>query len=138
MRYYYLTDEDYAKAERNGIKRLTLESRVRKYGWSIERAVNTPSRKAKFTSEQLKIMEKSEINEYTIRYRINHGWSFEDAITIPANTAHIVRKYSDDLIQKAASNGISYSAFKQRVNKGWSIEEAYSIRLGGKKGENIH
>ena len=65
-----------------------------------------------------------------------YGWSFEDAINIPSYALHTVRKYPDEIIQKAASNGISYSVFKQRVNKGWSIEEAYSIRLGGKRNES--
>lgn len=133
MRYYYITDEDYAKAESNGIKRVTLESRVRKYGWDVEKAVNTPIRIGKFSDKQLKLIKESVVNISTIKYRINHGWSFEDAISIPSYSLHTIKKYPDEVIQKAAANGISYSCFKQRVNKGWSIEEACNIRLGGKR-----
>lgn len=134
MRYFYITDEDYAKAEKNGIKKITLESRVRKYGWDVDRAVNTPNlKRSKFSDEQLKLMKESGVNIDTIKYRINHGWSFEDAISIPSYSLHTVRKYPEEIIQKATANGISYSTFRRRVNKGWSIEDAYSIGLGGKR-----
>lgn len=133
MRYLYITDEDYAEAEKNGISKDNLNNRVRRYGWGVDRAIRTPLKKGKFSEEQKDLMQKSNVNIDTIKYRVNHGWSFEDAISIPSYSLHTIKKYPEEIIQKAAANGINYSCFKQRVNKGWSIEEACNIRLGGKR-----
>lgn len=39
---WYITPEEYKIAESNGISRETLNGRVRKCGWSIERACTEP------------------------------------------------------------------------------------------------
>jgi hypothetical protein len=37
-----ITEDDYQRAEANGIKRHTLRNRVRKLKWDKERAINDP------------------------------------------------------------------------------------------------
>lgn len=39
-RYFYITPDDYERAEANGIRRKALSDRVRSYGWDVDKAVN--------------------------------------------------------------------------------------------------
>lgn len=79
-----LTKEQYETAKANGINRQTACSRVRDYGWEIERAISeAPRRKAVlFTEEELKIMKKNKLKERVVERRIRlHGWDRERALT---------------------------------------------------------
>ena len=51
--YFYITPEDYIEAERNGICKDTLETRVRKLGWSVKRAKTEKVRKKHRISKEL-------------------------------------------------------------------------------------
>ena len=86
----YLTDEDYAIAAENGIKRGTVYSRFHNSGWSVERSINKPTMRptAKTGSKYDKyfaIGEKHGIPSNTIRVRLSIGWSANRACTVPVN-----------------------------------------------------
>ena len=84
----YLTDEDYAIAAKNGIKRGTVYSRFHNLQWSIERTINTPTmaRTAKTGSKYDKyfaICENYGIPKRIFNSRIYTGWSLDKACTVP-------------------------------------------------------
>lgn len=81
-----LTKEQYERAKANGINRQTACSRVRDYGWDIERALTEPSRSwgVAFTNDELAIMRKNRLKKGTVKDRINrYGWDRERALTQP-------------------------------------------------------
>lgn len=82
-----MTKEQYEEAKRNGINRQTACSRVRDYGWTIERAISEPPRrkvKMEFTTEERKLMRKHQLKEETVYLRIKrYGWDRERALTQP-------------------------------------------------------
>ena len=80
---YYITDEEYAIAERNGISKDTLNFRIRRMGWNKERALNTPARKYTDRTKQIEIAESNGISRRTFYDRLADGWKVEDAYTIP-------------------------------------------------------
>jgi len=88
----YLTDENYATAAENGIKRGTVYSRFHNLQWSIERTISTPTmaRTAKTGSKYDKyfaICENYGIPKRIFNSRIYTGWSLDRACTVP------VKKY---------------------------------------------
>jgi|SRR6185312_1544153 len=84
---FYLTEEHLKTAEKNGIKRQTVHSRVWTLGWDPDRAVTqipkTPGNSF-FTNEEKVKLENLGVSECTARNRIEqHGWSREKALTTP-------------------------------------------------------
>lgn len=80
---YYLTEEDFKKAWKNGITMTTLKARYYQYGWSLEKAINSP-----LYPNRCKYLEKARQNGIAISTyytRINKGWSKEKACTIKTN-----------------------------------------------------
>lgn len=88
-----LTKEQSQIAERNGIQRKTLGSRLTK-GWSIDKAITirtneSYSRKRKghmlqghyISDEQMAVATSNGIQIKTLSARLKHGWSIEDSIT---------------------------------------------------------
>ena len=84
----YLTDENYATAAKNGIKKGTVYSRFHNSGWSAEKSINTPTmaRTAKTGSKYDKyfaICENYGIPKRIFNSRIYTGWSLDKACTVP-------------------------------------------------------
>lgn len=80
----YITDEDYLKAEQNGIKRPTVRSRVMEFGWDVEKAITTPPKKfIKIPPQILREIKKNNISIATYRGRIKLGWSIKRASSEP-------------------------------------------------------
>ena len=78
----YITDEDYATAEKNGIKKATVRARVMDFDWEIEKAITTPPRNfINIPPQILRVLKKNKISIATYRGRINTGWSIERAMT---------------------------------------------------------
>lgn len=133
-RYYYLTDEDRAIAEANGIKRTTLLERIYSLGWSIEKAITTPPKNRPFVidEETAKLLKKNGIKEITFKNRVKrYGWSIEKARTTPTlEISEICTMKKPPLVSReqyiiAESNGISRSTVYHRVSiRGWNIEKA--------------
>ena len=122
---YYITPEEYAAAERNGINKTNLESRIRARGWDHERAINQPLKKQR-RHPWLSVAKMNGISRELYHSRIRSNWSEERAATEPIHTNHIKdlieinranRKYSQEMIDLAASNGISYGTFCARMNR---------------------
>lgn len=80
----YTTPEDYKLAEKNGIKRPTLERRIRTLGWDKQKAITTPPQKQTDLSKWREIAKKNGINKGALRKRIMvYGWDPERAVTEP-------------------------------------------------------
>ena len=88
-----LTDEEIKQAAENGISYTTLHARVSKYGWDVERAINTPviPREERAKIQQSKIPQhlkerafKNKIPHSVLYHRLFvHKWDAERAVTQP-------------------------------------------------------
>lgn len=125
VNYYYITDEDYEEAQKNGINKARLQARVLRLGWNIERAKTQPIMKKKnITDEQLKIAKENGLNRAAILNRMSRGgMTLEEAISRPKKQG-MPRKFPDWVYEEAQKNGIHCCVVNQRVNSGWSLEKA--------------
>lgn len=131
---FYITPEEYEEAEKNGICRSTLTTRVRDLGWDKKRAITEQVRKLKDIREWAKIAEQNGIPYNTFKSRVNKlEWSMEKAATHPHMSREeaikinrrVQHKYPDEIIKLAGENGIEYETFRHRVaNRGWNLEKA--------------
>ena len=80
---YYITDEEYVIAEKNGIGKDTLNFRIRRMGWDKEKALTTKPRKYTNRAKQVEIAKANGIGRSTFYDRLSDGWKVEDAYTIP-------------------------------------------------------
>lgn len=69
-----------------------LTTRINHHGWSVERAINQPKRRAKlkflfngnyYSANELSKISPFNIKAGTIRDRISNGWTVEDAVLKP-------------------------------------------------------
>lgn len=111
-----ITEEQYKIAESNGIKRKTVNDRVKSLGWNIERAITQKVKSVSKTkhTEYIKIAEKNGINKGCYQSRIARGWSREKASTVPANFWIRITKDIDKLLKE---NGIERATYLSRINK---------------------
>lgn len=84
-RYYYISLEDAAIAESNGISSCALYQRVHQYGWDIDRAITQRTRvEVPFHSDWIEVAKENGIKLSLFRQRVRrHGWSEEVAATTP-------------------------------------------------------
>ena len=80
---YYITDEEYEIAEKNGISKDTLNFRIRRMGWNKEKALTKPPRKYTDRAKQIEIAKANGISRATFYDRLSDGWKVEDAYTVP-------------------------------------------------------
>lgn len=123
---YYLTEEDYAVAEQNGVKRTTAYRRFYEYRWTKERTLHEPvNQRQKYDYSQWKReCEKHGVTIDTFRYRVKNGWDKERAATTPpmnpedrvTHVADYNRKYPKEITDLAKKNGIKMGTFYNRVN----------------------
>lgn len=123
---FYITPEEYLIAAKNGISKATLESRIRKYGWNKDKALNEPVKKTIDRKKWYAVAAKNGISKQLFLSRVNKDkWDPERAATEKVTTtAERNRKYSDKVYKELEKNGISKQLFYDRVHKGWSIERA--------------
>lgn len=130
---FYITPEEYEKAQKNGINAFNLERRIRLLGWRKEKAMNTPVRKRCDRSKWVKIAKENGIKYNTFMSRVNvYGWDEERAASEPlqnrqaaAHKAHEkIRVLPREYVELAKQNGISYYTFRRRIKKGWDAEKA--------------
>jgi hypothetical protein len=135
---YYITPDEYAEAEKNGISRKCLEHRIRGGAWAKKKAITAP-KGAYIVRSHLNVVLKA----YGISYkqftgRIYCGWDEWSAATVPIRNkeehrelalwlCELKRKYPREMIELAARNGISAGAFRYRVRSGWSYELASTL-----------
>jgi len=137
-RYFYLTPQDYELAEKNGIGYHTLNSRVQKHGWDIQRAITQPVQKRNKEGKRWnEWKDKAVVGKSTYLSRVNKGWTFEEAALKPAmsfsEASKMKRKYSEEDYRIARENGISQGVVRYRVSRmGWSIEKAITTPVMNK------
>lgn len=123
-RYYYITDEDYATAEKNGIKKDCVNSRVRRLGWDVDRSITQPTRKRYEVPEEMwKEAEKAGLTKNQVACRLYAGWTIEEACTKPIKKGR-QRLYPDWVYEKAKENGISHTCLNHRCKRGWNLLSA--------------
>jgi len=80
----------------------------------------------KLTKLQNDIRKAYGLKQETVYNRIvNMKWDVEKAITTPVRK----KKFTDEEMKIAASNGVSLAALHSRVKNGWSRKEAINIPL---------
>lgn len=139
-RYDYITDDDYATAEANGISKNRVTQRVNYWGWDIDRAISTPvNSQCRPNGRWPRWKDKAVVCYATFTSRVKDGWSEESAATTPilsrkectqrAKAVQIQNAcISPDKITIAEKNGIRRATAYARVNVyGWSIEDAITI-----------
>jgi len=136
----YLTPEDFDIAEKNGIHRVLAHNRFYHNGFSKERAI-TQRVKNQGTewSKWKEVAESNGICFETFNTRLECNYEPERAATEkPMTKIELAenmrkkkkRKVSDELIQRAKENGISYNTLFYRLVKSkhkWSEEDAVTI-----------
>jgi hypothetical protein len=135
MNYYHEVpmEEDYRKAEANGIPKKNVDSRIYQ-GWSIKRAITEPLRKDPYKQYKAQCEELG-ISNTTFRSRINRGMTPEEAASTPVSDKPFwehSKRYKDKVIddvdiQKAARNGIKYTTLISRLHRGWSKDRAITV-----------
>ena len=127
---FYITPEEYAIAEKNGIDNHTLEQRIRSYGWDKDKALNTPKKiRINRYKQYLNIAKENNISKQLFYTRISSGWDALKAATTPKMKPNGPKsKFSNEIIEKYKENGISSSTFRWRIRAGWSIEDACTIK----------
>lgn len=132
MNEKYLTPEDFAIAESNGIPKVNVTARIRG-GWSKKRAITVPYKPRPKThlkyTEQLK---ENGIGSNLFYARLGQGWSEEEAASTPkltqqerllrANKGRVIPKEIKELAEK---NGIGIYTLRQRIGQyGWDPKKA--------------
>jgi hypothetical protein len=128
---YYLTDEHYATAERNGISKDRVYARVYRSGWKIEKAITKP---VKVYCQEWKkwtpLAEQNGINLHTFRSRVNSGIDPYEAATVKS----FKRKDSipEEVYRAAEQIGVSRENTSNRIrNLKWSHEKAMTTPYMG-------
>ncbi|MCR5117119.1 MAG: hypothetical protein K6A97_06390 [Lachnospiraceae bacterium] len=124
-------------------------------GWTIERALTTPTKRYKKThfdkddicdhkgnkfNSQKEMCEFWGIDKDAFSKRLDSGWTLEDALTKPKGYNpsqieknkcydHLGNQY-DSLSQMAAAYSIPLPTLSTRIKKGWSIEDALTKPKG--------
>lgn len=141
---YYITPEEYAIAEQNGICRSTLEFRIRNLAWGKEEAIKRrPKRQCTERREWQGVAIKNGITRSTFYERVKRGWDMEVAATTPTLSRSETlkrmnekqnRKFTDEQLRVARSLGISNKRLYARtVTLGWSKERAVSTPIMSNK-----
>jgi len=150
----YISEEEYARAEANGITRTCLIQRIRKACWDREDALTRPM-KPQRPRDSLKqwreLAEKSGISKGTFWARVSGGMSPEEAATMPKQSRQDIqwkrwastRKTPAEFVRLAEKNGINTRTFHSRIHRGMDPQEAATRppmspqeagSLGGKTG----
>lgn len=130
----FLTENDYKKAEKNGVSRKLADDKFYDQGMTLAQTlkpVKVKIEKKEMTKEErrkyLKIASENDINHQRFTWRINNGWTPEEASTIGIGK----RRRSDtfaskekEYIRKAEKKGIYLENYYIRRKRGWSKERA--------------
>ncbi|MFJ5716547.1 hypothetical protein [Neobacillus sp. NPDC093127] len=133
----YLTEEDYRKAESNGISRKLAYQRFYTNGWKVEDAVTKPvTSYKKLFSKYKDPCKKAGISMATFYRRIKKGMRPDEAVAFPsALPGKYERKAkiteNDYLI--AEGNGIKRGTVQGRVYQyHWPVDLAVTVPVGGR------
>lgn len=131
---YYITPEEYERAESHGVSNMLLNCRIRTLSWPKEKAITTFPHVKNPIKDWVAIAEKHGICYSTLRYRMNQlKWEPEVAATKPLQNkaaqakkaSEASRKYPKEVIDLVEKNGINYDTFRHRItDSGWDMMEA--------------
>ena len=135
---YYITPDEYAEAERNGINARCLNSRIRSQAWPKRKAITTPKGLKTDRSHLKSMLINHGISHIQFNNRLRWGWDELRAATTPIQDKEglrrqffqmieQIRKYPREIVDLASNNGIKYETFRHRVKAGWSIELASTL-----------
>mgnify|MGYP006961461799 FL=1 len=141
QRKHFITDDEYALLEENGITEEVFKSRLRKK-WSRHRALHQPVIKHQEfyipKQQRLKMLVDLGITYSIYRDRREKGWSDKDAKTTPVhykNGKSPYRQFNQRELECLVANYVTYSDYKNRRKIGWTREEAIYIPKGIKRYE---
>lgn len=140
---YYITDEEYAEAEKNGIYYQLLNTRIRDLGWDKQRAINTSVKRKRGHESHGHYPQQAidnNISLSTYYSRVERGMSKEKASTKPVlrgkdklklfnGNIGKPRKYPDWVYDNLEKHGIAQPTFWHRVNRGWTLEKASTKKV---------
>lgn len=151
---YYLTEEDFLRAEANGIERRYAYNRYYHQHWDIERALTQPViKKPKNTeiAKWRKVAESNGIVRGTFYERVRRGMSYEEAATKPVmpleerlklarekSPNNKKRVITPEQLAIAKQNGICYETAKARVKRNMPVEEAITRPVEMKHSIHFH
>ncbi|AFU16932.1 gp38 (plasmid) [Bacillus thuringiensis MC28] len=134
---YYITPDEYKRAEKNGISRCTLNGRVRVSMWDKEKAITEPlTHKDSQWSRWKEVAKKHGVGYQTYYHRVKRGLEPFEAATRPVMEKEQIfqkgrtaqahkRVFTDEELRIATSNGIQYQTALYRYRKGgWNKEDA--------------
>jgi hypothetical protein len=135
---YYITPEEYAEAERNGVDKNNLNNRIRGAAWIKQTAITTPKGKHTVRSHMKVVWKTYGISYKRFLARVSLGWDEWSAATIPIRDkeesreqalwlCELKRKHPREFVVLAAKNGIKYQTFLYRVRNGWSYDLASTL-----------
>lgn len=138
---YYITPDEYEIAAKNGIRRQTVNNRVRDLAWSVNEAITKPpKRKRKYSEYEalLEIAKSNDISKSTFSKRLDRGWSPIDAATRKkvdrehglsiGRRRHREKKYTENDALEAEKNRIPRRVMAERINKlDWDVHQAKTV-----------
>lgn len=144
---YYITPEEYAIAEGNGINKKALDFRVRDAGWNKQMALVTPVRqKSDELTKWAKIAKQNGIKSGTYNSRVHwRGWDPKTAATKPLETdeerkmrvekaVNARRVIPKELVDLANKSGVAIPTLSYRIKHGWDPHKAATKpAMSGKK-----
>ena len=139
---FYITPDDYEEAEKNGICRKLLDTRIRELGWDKDTAITKRPKYNKELKKYIEIAKSNGIKEATFLTRIRKlKWELDRASTEPVKsrkecTTSIAghnRKYPREVYETLKKNEIDTETFRRRMLKGWTLEEATTRKPMSKK-----
>lgn len=128
-------------AERMGLDEGCVRSRIIDLGWSVDKALTTPSGdyvpQIEYQGRSQSLGEWAKelgLQSSTLSVRLNkYGWSVEKAFETPVND-HLNMVEFNGKIQTvscwARELGMKPHTLRHRLKKGWSVEDALTIPVG--------
>lgn len=132
--FFTVVPQHYEIAEKNGISKGAVKSRVYGLGWTVQKAITEPLMKADFErpKEYYDYLEKAKSNgitNATYYSRIRRGWSPEEAATKELIKPQDFKRRDKKWMELAVENGISARTYRGRVYNGWTEEEAATTKI---------
>ena len=130
---YYISPNEFNEAEKHGVSRQRLITRVRAQGWSKDKAIYTPPRVGKDRKYWVAIALENGISKKTFYQRVNKNkWCPKRAATTPiikdnhekGSMRREGKKYAKEILNSCAENGISRETFYSRIKRGWAVDVA--------------
>jgi transposase-like protein len=108
------------QARANDLNYGTLNSRLKKLGWSLKEALSTrPKARCNFG---ITVAARARgLSRQAVLYRLKHGWSMEEALATPVGEK---RGGAPNFTAVARAHGLDPSTVRGRLKWGWSMEEA--------------